>query len=308
MKYLKYLASLLLVVVMVAAITGAASAQNTGDRYWADWSYTGAGGYTTGDKTFTQLGFIKAAAYPTIDYSTVTTDGGNKVWSINDTSNASTGQMKMYKDGISANGGNVSNGGMIMSKLKFIADTSSGTIGFTNASNNISAMICLRPTGINLKTASASQKSDLAYTGHAAGAVWDTPGETTDYHVYAMRWRVGQIPGNTSPEVMIWVTNGSDWSSNSADWTALNNGNWIGFTTGGVAFQDPSGTPVAGVMVGTWGSSSVLNFNMEYIAHQHLYANPWEYNPAYVPEPGSMLALASGLVAMAGFAIRRRRA
>ena len=291
---MKCFVSLMMAVCLVAGLAIAASAQDTGDRYWA-----------SSNQTFTQLGFSQASnptdrsINKTRDYSAVITDGGNTVWSIND-NNGPNAYMKMYKDGVVGNGGNVSSSGLVMAKIKYISGSSAGTFGFSNASNNISALICVRSGGINLKTAGG-------YTDSINGGTWALPVSTSDYRVYAMQW---QKSGTV--QVKVWVSNGSDWSSNSADWTALNGGNWIGFTGDG-ALQDDIGGGlfnVAGVLAGSTGSSGeAWNGNMQYVVHNHMYLNPWEYDPAApIPEPGGMLALASGLIAMAGFAIRRRRA
>ncbi|MDO8586791.1 MAG: PEP-CTERM sorting domain-containing protein [Armatimonadota bacterium] len=67
------------------------------------------------------------------------------------------------------------------------------------------------------------------------------------------------------------------------------------------------GAPIIALGNYAGGSTTLTTINVDYVRIAQgtdLYA---DHNPV-IPEPGSMLALASGLIGMAGFAIRRRRA
>lgn len=193
-----------------------------------------------------------------------------------------------------------------------------------------------------LDNASSSSNQGTALHGAAFEALAGTGGYTVDMRI---KWLSG-CGGNGSQKSMGFAGAGgvgrglrvdSGWihsvssgvvASGGIDMTPWNelriivqsSGLWSVYRKGtwDLVLASPSAgsTPTAGILsnemglfLGSFGGSSTTDcsFQLDWVrlaAGTELTA---DHDPV-VPEPGSMLALASGLVGMAGFAIRRRRA
>lgn len=281
---MKYFVSVLLVLLLV---TGVASAQvNT-------WRHD----FTTAGGSLTQLGWGLAANsqqdiidQKSRDYSSGWNDWGIEDLKILDNNVPTNAYMRMYYNPTAAPVD--SSRGMLMLRMACWPSSNVGTFGY--AVGTTSRVVQIRSgANINIK--------DAAGSGSGSSVAFAGPIDT--WRVYALKWGAGV----GSNGMQLWVSNGGDWSSNSADWSEINVG---GFTFDGCdGLIDENGVRQNGLLLGSFGtSSSTSNVSIDWLAYSRndMYWTPWDLNP--IPEPGSMLALASGLIGMAGFALRRRRA
>ena len=85
----------------------------------------------------------------------------------------------------------------------------------------------------------------------------------------------------------VWVSNGSNWSSNQSDWTQLvTNGTW---SQGQSALIDMSGQPRSGLLMGSFGPRTEnWTGNIDYIAwsNQTSEQTPWSFNLSGLGLPG----------------------
>ena len=85
----------------------------------------------------------------------------------------------------------------------------------------------------------------------------------------------------------VWVSNGSNWSSNQSDWTQLvTNGTW---SQGQSALLDMSGQPRTGLLMGSFGPRTEnWTGNIDYIAwsNQTSEQTPWSFNLSGLGLPG----------------------
>jgi len=98
-------------------------------------------------------------------------------------------------------------------------------------------------------------------------------------------------------------------------WSVYRMGTWDLVLASPTAGNTPTADPLSyelGFFLGSMGGSSttLCNYELDWVRVAQGTVVDADHNPAppITPEPGSMLALACGLVGMAGFAIRRRRA
>jgi len=245
-----------------------------------------------GTKTLTQDGWTLAGTpsdglTKSKDFSSGQADAGtNGVWNINDNNVPSNAYMRMWKDtpqGVSGSQG------LVMARIRFISAIGSvnGTFGYSSATKDQSVVMCIRDGQINWKTAEQGSISGASAVSVA----------TNVYRVYAIRWK----PDGTFDS---WYSITNDWSSNPADWVQVVTSAVIPAT----ALIDHTNTKRTGLFLGANGSSSnTWNGNVDWIAWSKNsdYQLPW--TPGIIPEPSGLLALASGIVGLAGFCIRRRR-
>lgn len=299
---MKYIVSAMLVLCLIVVMAGAATAvQGTWKSYAIDslgqLSATDSqSAYVTsargGPETkVTGLEWTIMSVDPKArDYSSTTTDGGATVWNIAD------GDANYQKTYITPSSFDSSRG-IVMAKIRVInAMNLNGTFGFSTSS------------GYGMQLALRGNSQQARVRGGDGGSIYADPAnfDQLRYRVYALSW-VGTAAN-------VWYSNTTDWSGASTDWTLV--GSYTMPASSGTSINNNGATPwVSGIALTGWGGSNTWNGNIEWIAH-NTYDNisgemtPWDFNPAIqpVPEPGSMLALASGLVGMAGFALRRRRA
>ena len=99
----------------------------------------------------------------------------------------------------------------------------------------------------------------------------------------------------------------------SGMWTIYRKGtDIVVVATSSVGDSPQSAVPIQafGFYLGSWSGSgtSLTNFALDYVRVAQGTEVLADHGLPATPEPGSMLALGSGLIAMAGLALRRRRA
>ena len=247
MIMMRRFAGIALVFAMILTLATMASAQNV--RY-----------SPTGSTTLTQDGWTLVE---TQDFSSGYVDGAEAVWHINDTVGDS---MKMYKNpGIIS-----STQGIVIARIKYISGSTyaKGTFGYTSATGNHSVVVAIRNGQVNIKTCQGSN------TSYNNGDSVSVPGGTTSYRVYALKYSSGGTYN-------LWVSNGSNWSSNSSDWTLLINGGTWGSQS---ALMTPSSVACTGVVLGSFGSTETWNGYIDYIAYSANSGEltPWSFEPTVV--------------------------
>jgi hypothetical protein len=287
---MKYFVSALLVVCIVIAVAGAASA-NQGT--WKSYATDSLGMLSTTDSQSAYVTSSRTGAETKVnnlewtivtsdsksrDYSTTTTDGSAAVWNINDNDG---NYQQTY---ITPSSFDTSRG-IVMAKIKINSQTNgsiNGTFGVSTSSGGL--QLALRGSAVRIK-------DGMGGGSYASPADFDQ----IRYRVYAISWI-----GTTAN---VWYSNTTDWSATQSDWTSLG------------SFALGTGNGVSGIVLTGWSSGCYQNANYEWFAHNTYddingQMTPWSFNPAIqpTPEPGSLLALGSGLFGLAGFAIRRRRA
>lgn len=226
-----------------------------------------------------------------IDMTSTVGSGTGAYWNLND---QNPGGNVYSKLGITPGNSVYDNSrGMVMAKIKVnSAGAVSGTFGFSSTLNGGEGMlICLRDNIINMKDAAGN---NVTFDSVAVDV-------KTDYRVYALSWE-----GTTANA---WYSTTNDWSGNSANWVQL--GSWtMGYGTGAAA---NGGGVYSGILLADLSSDKTWDGNTQWVSHTTYDAPllaPWANDPTpnIVPEPGSLLALACGVIGMAGFTIRRKRA
>lgn len=227
-----------------------------------------------------------------IDNTSTVGSGAGATWNLND------GSTSTY-DRLAITPGNSvwdNSRGLVMAKIKVnSAGNVNGTFGFSNVNSGL--LVCLRDNMINMKYANSDS---LTFTAQSVDV-------KTDYRVYALSWS-----GSTAN---VWYSLTNDWSSNPNDWVnimtdfsmaagkaALSNGQAAGSTGN-----------FGGILLADLGSANTWDGNIQWVS-QTTYDSPalapWANDPTpnLTPEPGSMLALACGMVGMVGFTLRKKRA
>ena len=237
--------SVVLAMILILAVT--AGAQNV------RWSPSGL-------TNLTQDGWTLATGQ---DFSSGYIDGKEAVWHINDNSGDS---MKIYKDpGIMS-----STQGIIIARIKYISGSAyaKGTFGYTSATGNHSVMVAVRNGQINIKTCVGTN------TSYNDGDSVPVPGGTDSYRVYALKYYIGGAYD-------LWVSNGSNWSSSSADWTKLiSNGTWDSQT----ALLGQNDALCTGLVIGSFEPGETWNGYIDYIAYSanNTELTPWSFEPNLV--------------------------
>ena len=239
-----------------------------------------------------------AAINKSADYSVTEGTGVDASWRINDDNSIRTTEngntyLKMYTTPDTFDDSR----GIVMFKLKLNGNPSSvnTSVGFST-SNGYGLQVAVRNGTLRVK---GGEGTSYTIPG------WDTDPvlDTQSYHVYALSW-----VGTTAN---VWYSNGSDWSGNSSNWTQIVSG----YTMTGESTKKTDGGNIKGLAILDGSSGNVWDANIQWMAHS-TYDNidgnmtPWDYNgitsvPS-VPEPGSIVAMCSGLIGMVGFARRRR--
>lgn len=223
-----------------------------------------------GTKTLTQDGWTLAGTQSDLmakskDYSSGQADAGtNGVWRINDNNAPANAYMRMYKD----TGGMSSSQGIIMARVKWSSGSSSGkgTFGYSAGSAH-SVVVAIRDGAVNIKNAGGDS------TTYNSGGSVSVPNGTAGYRVYALRYYNGGVYD-------LYVSKGSDWSSDPSNWTLLiDHGGW----TSQNPLKDETGTARTGLILGSYGDSfESWDGCVDYIAWTKSGDDqvPWNFNPA----------------------------
>ena len=301
----KYLVVVLALAMVLAVSLSAMAAQGTWKSYASEGTGSLSGGTQIAHLTTSRTGpettvaanwsvtSSNAGDYAVtkgVDYTNTVGD----VWNLNDNNSIrTTDDGNTYHKTYIKPGSFDNSRGLVMARIKFNSGTSGTNSTFGVSLGNAGVHLALRGNAWRIRNGEG-------------GAGFSDPANVDQYvyRVYAISWVGGQAK--------VYYSNGTDWSDNSANWTLAGSG---AIPAGGTTVYDE--TPddyISGIVLYTGGSSNVLDMNVSWIA-QSSYdnalgeVNPWDFNPAVqvvTPEPGSILALCSGLVGIVGFARRRR--
>ena len=220
-----------------------------------------------------------------IDMTSTVGSGAGAYWNLND---ASTTQYPRL--GITPGNSVWDNSrGMVMAKIKVNSQgNNNGTFGFSNGDTGL--LVCIRDSTINMKYANGGS---LTFTSFGLDV-------KTDYRVYALAWS-----GSTAN---VWYSLTNEWSSNPADWVNIMPNFAMAAGQGAAA---NGGGIYSGILLANLSSGVLTNDSIQWVSHTTYDAPalaPWanDPTPTLVPEPGSLLALASGLMGMAGLVLRKR--
>lgn len=302
---MRYLISAVLVACMILAIGVSASA---GIGTWKSYARDSTGSLTTTDSQsayfLTKVGGVWQPEVKltdlewtltansgdlmskSADFSSTEGSGASASWRIND--NSGTQYDKMF-----VTPGSWDNSrGIAMWKMKVNA-SASGT--------NTTMGVSLGSAGVQLALRGGTNGAARIRGGEGQTLVSDPANfDQTVYRVYAISW-VGGL-GN------VWYTYGTDWSSNMADWKHIG----TNFALGSSPTLKQDGGAISGIAYMSGSSGNLQDVNIQWIAHNTLdniagEMNPWDFNPAPLPEPGGLLALATGLLGLAGCIARKRK-
>lgn len=302
----RFLVVVLTLALVLAVSMSAMAAQGT----WTSYAADGTGSLSTGSQFAYQMTSrtgpvtqvaanwtvranddLDAAINKGADYSN--TVGG--AWSINDNNSILNGE-----------------GGATYQKTVITPGTFDGSRGIVMARIKVNSASSVNTTfGISLGNAGGVQlglRNDAwrIRDGEGGNLPISDPAnmDTNDWRVYAIAWNAGIAS--------VYFSNGTDWSANSSDWTLAATG---GIPTATTSIWDGTANVKAfGIVLFDGSSGNQWNGDISWVAHS-TYDNidgqmtPWDtalLTAVVTPEPGSILALCSGLIGIVGFARRRR--
>jgi hypothetical protein len=283
--------SFVLVLLVLGMIVGlAVTAGATSVTYTPDGAtnLTGAGWYTSiyWGASSTRSGDLSVAA--------------PNQWDIAD--NDANKTMRSIKDP------GMTDTGIVMGRLRLNTafSGSGGNFGWSYKDGAHSQSVAFGIQNNGVEFWDAQQNMAIGATSNAVS----TSVGIGNWAVYAMQY----YNDGGVKKINAWVSNTSDWSNVAGNWTQIVSGAAVNETNGLFgAYQDgPAGSPNTrnGIILGSMGPRSITgDLSVGWVAYSNDYATPWAFNAtnAPVPEPSSLLALASFGIAGLGF-IRRRRA
>lgn len=234
------------------------------------------------------------------DYSSTVGTGADAVWNINDNNSVKTNDgtnsntyMKSYITPDSFD----SSRGLFMVKMKVNsgANATNTAIGISTGTNGV--QIALR--GNNGSSGEIRVRNGEGTT--PSGVLNPADIDQSVYRVYAISW-IGSAAN-------VWYSNGNDWSGESSNWTQIASGYTMGTST-----KKADGSGITGIAIFDGTSGYVFNADIQWIVHNTYdningQMNPWDFDPSapvITPEPGSIVAMCSGLIGVLGFSRRRR--
>ena len=285
---------------------------------WKSYASDGSGSLTTGSQSAyytTKVGGVwlpetvvsanwtavssnsgDAAVGKGVDYST-TSDGS---WSINDNNSIRTNpDGNTYQKTYVTPGSLDASRGIVMAKIKVNTPYNTGiNTAFGVSLGDKGVQLGLRGSAWRIRDGEGSGIDGLSDPANVDQSV---------YRCYAISWL-----GSTAN---VWYSTTSDWSGNAADWV-----NAATFTmasgSGTNMWTGTADAKINGIVLYSGSSSGQLNMNVDWVAQTSLESfdptindwrvTPYGFDPTVVPEPGSIVAMCSGLIGMVGFARRRR--